>query len=129
MLAVRVCHYIFILLFTVSLCEVSSVMNTNGNNVVNSSRQDLHIYLLKRCIKACERGAENLSFIAGQINNIPAINDQIATLPQVVPFTGFVSSDGLKAMDSWHFDTVSMKLLGERYAQEILKVQAQLNSQ
>ena len=60
---------------------------------------------------------------------MPAINDQIAKLPEAIPFTGFASSDGLKAMDHWHFDTRSMKLLGERYAQEILKIQVKLDAQ
>jgi hypothetical protein len=65
-----------------------------------------------------------LPFVAGQVNNVPAINDQIAKLPKSLPATGFVSSDGLKAMDRWHFDDASMKLLGTRYAEEILKLQA-----
>jgi hypothetical protein len=66
----------------------------------------------------------DLPFVAGQVNNVPAINDQIAKLPKSLPATGFVSSDGLKAMDRWHFDNASMKLLGTRYAEEILKLQA-----
>ncbi len=37
--------------------------------------------------------------------------------------TGVVSSEGLKAMDRWHFDAKSMKLLGRRYAEEVLKIQ------
>ena len=45
-------------------------------------------------------------------------------LPKKVPHTAFVSSEGLKAMDRWHFDAKSMKLLGERYADEMLELQA-----
>ena len=71
-------------------------------------------------------GVADLPFIAGQINSAPAINDQIAKLPETLPATGFVSSEGLKARDRWHFDAVSMKLLGKRYAEEILRLQAQL---
>lgn len=68
-------------------------------------------------------GISDLPFIAGQVNNVPAINGQIAKLPERVPFTGFASSKGLSAMDRWHFDSQSMRLLGQRYAEEMLKVQ------
>ena len=62
--------------------------------------------------------------VAGQVNDLELINDQIARLPAVVPATAFVSSDGLKAMDRWHFDARSMKLLGRRYAEAMLKLHA-----
>jgi hypothetical protein len=68
--------------------------------------------------------APDLPFVAGQVNNDKVINDQIAELPKTKPFTGFTSSDGLKAMDRWHFDTDSMKLLGKRYAKEMSRIQA-----
>jgi hypothetical protein len=64
-----------------------------------------------------------LPFIAGQVNKVPEINEQIAKLPDMVPFTGFVGSEGLKTMDRWHFDAKSMKVLGERYAEKMLEVQ------
>lgn len=66
--------------------------------------------------------APDLPFIAGQVNKVPAINDQIAKLPTELKHSGYVSSDGLKAMDRWHFDTKSMTTLGERYAEEMLKL-------
>lgn len=68
--------------------------------------------------------APDLPFVAGQVNNLKPINDEIAKLPQTVPHTAFVSSEGLKAMDRWHFDHDSMMLLGERYADEMLKLKA-----
>ncbi len=72
-------------------------------------------------------GISALPFIAGQVNNLPAINDQIAKLPEVVKATGVVSSEGLEAMDRWHFDSKSMRVLGKRYAEEMLRVQANMN--
>jgi hypothetical protein len=69
-------------------------------------------------------GMSDLPFVAGQVNNLPLINNQISRLPERVDGTGFVSSKGLKVMDRWHFDAASMKLLGERYAGEMQKVQA-----
>ena len=64
-----------------------------------------------------------LPFIAGQIDNVPSINDQIALLPDRLPFTGWVSSEGLVIFEEWHFDATSVKLMGERYAEEMLKIQ------
>lgn len=69
-------------------------------------------------------GEPTLPFVAGQINNVELINKQIKKLPAAVPYTGFASSEGLHAMDRWHFDTESMKLLGKRYAEEMLKIHA-----
>ena len=70
----------------------------------------------------CEFGIHDLPFIAGQVNNVPLVNEQIAKLPDTVDSTGFVNSEGLKCMDRWHFDAKSMKLLGQRYAEEMQKV-------
>lgn len=64
-----------------------------------------------------------LPFVAGQVHKLPSINDEIAKLPAALPDTAFVSSEGLKAMDRWHFDAESMRLLGERYAEAMLKLQ------
>jgi hypothetical protein len=68
-------------------------------------------------------GIANLPFVAGQVNDVELINKQIAQLPQTVPSTGFASSEGLEAMDRWHFDAPSMRLLGKRYAEQMSKIQ------
>ena len=68
----------------------------------------------------------NLPFIAGQIHKGDAINEQIAKLPESTHSTAFVSSQGLSTTDGTHFDTKSQLLLGERYATEMLRVQAAL---
>jgi hypothetical protein len=69
-------------------------------------------------------GDPNLPFVAGQINNREGngkvINDQVARLPETVPNTGFVSSEGLTTQDGWHFDTSGQRLLGKRYAEAML---------
>lgn len=70
-------------------------------------------------------GDAGLPFIAGQINNAPVINDQIERLPKALSATGVASSEGLKARDRWHFDTKSIKLLGQRYAEAMLKLIAE----
>ncbi len=72
-----------------------------------------------------ELNAPELPFIAGQINNIPLINDQLVLLPQQLPNTAYVSSEGLVTSDKWHFDTKSILELGNRYAKAMLKLQKQ----
>lgn len=70
--------------------------------------------------------APNLPFVAGQINKVPLINNQIAKLPSTVSNTAFVSSQGLTAMDRWHFDNPSALKLGQRYAAMMLELQQTL---
>jgi len=95
------------------------------------SKDPQYLEKLKLLIKDLRRDFDtpNLPFVAGQVNNVPLINEQIAKLPETVNSTGFVSSEKLKAMDRWHFDAKSMKLLGQRYAEEILKIQSKLKSE
>jgi hypothetical protein len=69
-------------------------------------------------------GSPGLPFIAGQIRDSAAINEQIARLPDSVPGTAFVSSEGLKTMDRWHFDAESQKVLGERFAAKMQRLHA-----
>lgn len=68
-------------------------------------------------------GSHDLPFVAGQVKDLPAINDQIARLPEEVAATGFISSEGLETTDRWHFDARSVNEMGERYAEEIRKLQ------
>jgi hypothetical protein len=69
-------------------------------------------------------GSPGLPFVAGQIRDAPAINGQIARLPESVPGTAFVSAEGLKTMDRWHFDAESQKVLGERFAAKMQRLHA-----
>ncbi|BCX47983.1 amidohydrolase [Haloferula helveola] len=93
----------------------------------NSERPDGYLDKLKTLVGNVRNdfGDTDLPFVAGQINNVPAINDQIAKLPEVCHATAFASSEGLKATDRWHFDTKSQLLLGERYAEQMLKLLAE----
>ncbi|MEC9091949.1 MAG: sialate O-acetylesterase [Planctomycetota bacterium] len=71
-----------------------------------------------------------LPFVAGQIKVVTppkkgtTINQLIEQLPDTVSQTGFASSKGLTTFDQWHFDASSMKQLGQRYAEQMLKLQA-----
>ena len=77
--------------------------------MINALREDL--------------GAPNLPFVAGEISMEPssyqAFNEMIQDFPGILPNTDLVDSDGLTTRDGVHFDTPSMKVLGERYADKI----------
>jgi hypothetical protein len=91
----------------------------------NEGNPDGYLEKLKTLVTnlRTDLNAPNLPFVAGQINNLQAINKQIAMLPQSLPKTGTVSSKGLTTLDRWHFDAKSMRLLGRRYADEMIRVQ------
>ena len=71
-------------------------------------------------------GYPNLPFVAGQLSeDNPArkdFNEMIMTLPSIVPKTAVVTSDGTNTIDGTHFDSASQRILGYRYAAEMLKL-------
>jgi len=72
-------------------------------------------------------GDENLPFIAGELSEdkprrIP-FNCMINGMPDLLTHFAVVSADGLCTFDSTHFDSRSQRLLGERYAMEMLRLQ------
>ena len=68
-------------------------------------------------------GQKEVPFVAGEIKQeVKLINDQLNKLPSKVKNTAVVSSKGLKTYDKWHFDNPSVKKLGERYADAVLKL-------
>lgn len=92
----------------------------------NQGNPDAYPAQLKALVKNLRKdlGMDQLPFIAGQVNNVPKINEAIAQLPGAVDGTAYVSSEGLTCTDRWHFDTESVLLMGERYAvkmQRLLK--------
>jgi hypothetical protein len=103
----------------------------------DSERHAAYLGLLKRLINDLRKDLNiaDLPFIAGQVHydpekkpNTKEINEQISKLPTELPFTGFVSSENLTTLDNTHFDARSVKILGDRYADKMLEVQAQLKS-
>lgn len=91
----------------------------------NSGKPEAHLALLKDLVTRLrdDLGVPDLPFVAGQIKEGEAINEEIAKLPEVLPLTAVASSKGLKTMDRWHFDAPSMTTLGERYAAEMRHLQ------
>ena len=99
----------------------------------NSREPDTYLEKLKGLIADLRKdlGEADLPFVAGQVFYHPetkphmeAINQEIARLPEVVPNTGYVSSEGLTTFDNTHFDVPSTLILGERYAKEMQKLRA-----
>jgi hypothetical protein len=67
--------------------------------------------------------APDLPVVVGQLGEFyqgalaGVVNEQLATVPLVVPHSGFVSSAGLQHKgDNTHFDSASLRELGRRYA-------------
>ena len=98
----------------------------------NSREPDVYLAKLQSLIADLRRDleAQDLPFVAGQVFYHPetkphtqAINEEIARLPYVVPYTGYVSSEGLTTFDNTHFDVGSTLILGQRYAEEMIKLQ------
>lgn len=74
-----------------------------------------------------EFNSPNLTFIAGEIGRfgkgVPPVNNVIDEIPNRIPFTSTVSSDGLKDKgDKLHFDAASARELGKRYATALKKM-------
>lgn len=70
-------------------------------------------------------GCDSLPFIAGQVGTFRQtgidINRVIAQLPETVPFTDYVSSEGLTDLgDKTHFNSASQRIFGERYAEKVV---------
>lgn len=104
----------------------------------NSSEEKARLYLaqLDTLIKAIRKevGNPNLPFIVGELGRYRAqyalINAELAKVPQSIPFTGLVTSEGLAHKgDSTHFDGPSATNLGHRFAKKMIEVQSWHNKQ
>ncbi len=104
----------------------------------DSRSPDTYLEVLKDLVLNLRKDLDvpNLPFVAGQIFYHPQkkphtkqINKQIALLPDLVPFTGYVESTDLTTFDSTHFDTQGMRLLGQCYAEEMLKLQSKMKAE
>lgn len=68
----------------------------------------------------------NLLFVAGQIRQVPetaAFNAELLKLPNAVSNTRVVRSNGVTLLnDALHFDSPGQRLMGERYADQVIEV-------
>lgn len=89
-------------------------------------KNEKYLYALEIFINDLREELEekDIPFIAGEIKqDVKLINDQLNKLPSKVKNTAVVSSKDLKTYDQWHFDNASVKTLGERYAEAMIKLQ------
>jgi len=71
-------------------------------------------------------GMPDLPVVVGQLSNdkpkrIP-FNEMLLQLPNEIENTGVVTTENLSTIDNTHFDSKSQRILGERYAEEMLKL-------
>lgn len=91
----------------------------------NVGQEDKYLDQLKDLVKNLRKDLDtpDLPFVAGEISvDERKMNEEIGKLPEAVSATGVASSEGLNTYDRWHFDAESAKKLGERYAEEMLKL-------
>jgi len=73
----------------------------------------------------------NLPVIVGEVGTwnegAAKINQVLKSLRSDQDCIGFVSAEGLKAKDKYHFSTPSQRELGERYAKEVIRLVYQKN--
>lgn len=94
----------------------------------NAARYDTYMPEIVNLIAAFRKDLNhaNLPFVAGQLSadkpeRIP-FNNMILDLPKTVKNTRVVTTENTSTIDNTHFDNKSQKLLGERYATEMLKL-------
>lgn len=94
----------------------------------NASKYNKYMPEITELITALRQDLElpNLPFVAGQLSSAKPkrknFNKMILELPNNVNNTGVVLTEGLSTIDSTHFNSASQRLLGKRYALEMLKL-------
>ena len=92
------------------------------------SKADTYLEKITEFIQSLriDLGIPNLPFIAGQLSEDKperhAFNDMILTLPSLVSHTGIITTENTITKEGTHFNSASQRLLGERYAVEMLKL-------
>lgn len=94
----------------------------------NSSRYKTYLPKISLLITSLRKdlGQPDLPFVAGQLSTDKKqrnnFNQMILELPKNVEFTAVVTSENTATIDKTHFDSKSQRLLGKRYAVEMMKL-------
>ncbi|MFY0715265.1 sialate O-acetylesterase [Seonamhaeicola sp. NFXS20] len=94
----------------------------------NVSKYKQYMSKITELIKALrtDLNQPNLPFVAGQLSEDKPkrknFNKMILELPSKVKNTGVVTTENTQTIDNTHFDSESQRLLGKRYAEEMLKL-------
>jgi len=95
----------------------------------NTSAVDAYKGQIKELIDSlrADLGNSDLPFVAGQLSEDKPkrhdFNVMIVTLPSFVSNTAVVSTEGTKTKEGTHFNSESQRLIGERYAEKMKKLQ------
>jgi len=108
--------------------EIKAILWHQGES--DERQYKTYIDRLKRFIDFFRKELDtpNLPFIVGQVeqwnDKFVNINRVLLEVPNHIPFTACVSSEGLTTerptISGPHFDTPSQRLLGQRYAQKVI---------
>lgn len=94
----------------------------------DASRFDTYLPKMVNLIQALriDFNSPNLPVVVGQISEDQPqrinFNKMILQLPFHIENTGVVTTENTSTADSTHFNAISQRLLGERYAREMLKL-------
>ena len=106
--------------------ELKGILWHQGESNATSTA---YVASLKKMIEGFRKdfGNESLPVVIGEIYpdpDIPAVqfNEYLADAPNVIPFLSIVSSESTTTTDNTHFDTKSQLLMGERYAEAMIKL-------
>ena len=107
--------------------ELNGVIWHQGEGDCHPVRVDLYLGRLEVLINAIREEFDDptLPFIAGQLyenEKRHAFNEMLLQLPDFIRNTGVASSEGSNVFDGTHFDSESAIILGNRYAQEMLRI-------
>lgn len=92
------------------------------------SKTDIYLEKITILIQSLRKdlGNPDLPFVAGELSEDRPerheFNVMIMKLPSFVKLTGVATTDGTSTMEGTHFNSASQRLLGERYATEMLKL-------
>lgn len=94
----------------------------------NASRYDKYMPKIEELIASLRKDLNDpkLPFVAGQLSpDKPKrinFNKMILELPNTVEHTGVITSENTETIDNTHFNSAGQRLLGQRYAKEMLKL-------
>ena len=74
-----------------------------------------------------DMNASSLPFIVGQLHDGKEWNDAIAKLPESIHSTAYVPVNGLAKIENGHFDAKSQIVLGERFAEQMVRLQKNIS--
>lgn len=111
--------------------ELKGILWHQGSS--DSNRTDVYPDELKLLISSLRKDFNNpdLPFIVSELSldkpHKADFNKMISLIPSQVDFTACVRTENLTTIDSTHFDSESQIVLGERFADEMIKLLEQKN--